>query len=51
MEFYSKKGPYVLEVKQRGNVILYEQKTKKIIWQTNTENKGKAPHNFQMSKH
>ena len=45
----SKKGPYILEVKKNGNVIFYEEKTNKIIWTTNTANKGTGPYNFYLS--
>ena len=48
-EFAAKKGPFVLEVKKTGNVILYEKNTKKIVWQTNTANKGKGPYNFHLT--
>ena len=37
------------EVKKNGNIILYEEKTKNIIWQTNTENKGNGPYDFYLT--
>ena len=49
MEEQLKKGPFVLEVKKNGNVILYEDKTKNIIWQTNTANKGIGPSYFYIT--
>ena len=45
----SLKGPFILEIKKNGNVVLYEDKTKKIIWQTNTANKGKGPYNLHVT--
>ena len=45
----SLKGPFTLEIKKSGNVVLYEEKTKKIIWQTKTANKGKGPYNLHLT--
>ena len=45
----SENGPYVLEVKKNGNVILYQKNDNKILWQTNTANQGKGPYNFHLT--
>ena len=43
----SEKGPYVLEVKTNGNVILYPKNNpNNPLWTTNTANKGKGPYNL-----
>ena len=49
MEEKSKNGPFVLEVKKNGNVILYEEKTKKTIWETKTANKGQGPYSISLT--
>ena len=49
MDELAKKGPFIFEIKKNGNVILYEKKTKNIIWQTNTANKGKGPYNLHLT--
>ena len=48
-EISSNKGPFIFEIKKNGNVIFYEKKTNKIIWQTNTANKGNGPYNFYIT--
>ena len=45
----AKNGPYVLEVKKSGNVIIYEEKTNSIILQKNTADKGTDPYNLYLT--
>ena len=49
MKEKSLNGPFILEVKKNGNVILYEKKTNKIIWETKTSNQGVGPYNFHLT--
>ena len=50
MRYSSGIGPYVLEVKKNGNVLLYQKnRPNNPLWTTNTANKGTGPYNLHLT--